>query len=172
MPPLIARGSGPWYRQPWPWLLMALPAIAVLAGFVTLWLAIRSDDGLVAGDYYRQGLAINRDLARERRAGIMALAAQVSVGREALEVTISAREGVRLPDRLRLDLAHATRPGMDRALMLVRTDGRYRVALAPLAAGKWQIGIEDEGGSWRLAGTIRLPEQSTVQLRSQSGEAK
>ncbi|MEQ1516273.1 MAG: FixH family protein, partial [Usitatibacteraceae bacterium] len=37
----------PWYRQRWPWLLMAGPAIVVVAGFVTLALAIQSSDGLV-----------------------------------------------------------------------------------------------------------------------------
>ncbi|RPI42555.1 MAG: hypothetical protein EHM59_17550, partial [Betaproteobacteria bacterium] len=50
----------PWYREPWPWLLMAAPAAAVLAGAVTLALAIQSYDGLVAEDYYKQGLAVNQ----------------------------------------------------------------------------------------------------------------
>lgn len=170
--PLNARSAGPWYREPWPWLLMGLPAIAVVAGFITLWLAIRSNDGLVAGDYYRQGLAINRSLAREERAGIMALAAQLRLDRDALEVTMSAREGIRLPDQLQLRITHATRPGMDRELTLVRTDGRYRAALAPLAAGKWQIGIEDQARTWRLAGAIRLPDQTSVDLVSQSSEGR
>ncbi len=38
----------PWYREPWPWLLMAGPAIVVVAGFLTLGFAIQSADGLVA----------------------------------------------------------------------------------------------------------------------------
>ena len=33
-------------------------------GLITLWLAITSFDGLVADDYYKQGLAINQTLAR------------------------------------------------------------------------------------------------------------
>ena len=51
-----------WYREPWPWLLMMGPAIVIVAGFYTLWLAIQSNDGLVADDYYKRGLAINQTL--------------------------------------------------------------------------------------------------------------
>ena len=38
----------PWYRQRWPWLLFAGPAIVVVASFATLWLAASSDDGVIA----------------------------------------------------------------------------------------------------------------------------
>ena len=55
----------PWYREPWPWILMSVPATAVVAGIITLWLAVSSADGLVAEDYYKQGLAINRVIERE-----------------------------------------------------------------------------------------------------------
>ena len=36
----------PWYRERWPWILMAGPATVVVAGLFTAWLAVRSDDGL------------------------------------------------------------------------------------------------------------------------------
>ena len=58
----------PWYRQIWPWLLMLGPGIVVIAGFITLWLAITSFDGLVADDYYKKGLGVNQDLSRRERA--------------------------------------------------------------------------------------------------------
>jgi hypothetical protein len=37
----------PWYKQFWPWFIIALPAAAVVAGFFTLWLAISNPDHLV-----------------------------------------------------------------------------------------------------------------------------
>jgi hypothetical protein len=40
----------PWYRQFWPWFIIALPASAVVAGFITLWLAISNPDGMVVSD--------------------------------------------------------------------------------------------------------------------------
>ena len=58
----------PWYREPFVWLLIAIPLTAVIVGFVGLALAIRSDDGMVEDDYYRQGMAINRMLDRDKAA--------------------------------------------------------------------------------------------------------
>jgi hypothetical protein len=40
----------PWYRQFWPWFIIALPASAVVASFITLWLAISNPDGMVVSD--------------------------------------------------------------------------------------------------------------------------
>jgi len=37
----------PWYRQFWPWVLIAIPLAAVIMGGVTLWLAISNPDYLV-----------------------------------------------------------------------------------------------------------------------------
>ncbi len=40
----------PWYRQFWPWFIIALPASAVIAGFYTLYLAISQPVQLVVTD--------------------------------------------------------------------------------------------------------------------------
>src|SRR5438445_13811443 len=59
----------PWYRQRWPWLLFARPAIVVVASFATLWLAASSDDGVIADDCLRRRhrAATGGPLARQRR---------------------------------------------------------------------------------------------------------
>jgi hypothetical protein len=45
----------PWYRQFWPWFIIALPASVVVASFITLWLAISNPDPLVIKvDYYQR----------------------------------------------------------------------------------------------------------------------
>jgi uncharacterized membrane protein YeaQ/YmgE (transglycosylase-associated protein family) len=36
-----------WYREPIMWLVVAFPLTSVIVGFVSLALAIRSDDGMV-----------------------------------------------------------------------------------------------------------------------------
>jgi len=40
----------PWYKQFWPWFIIALPASVVIASFFTLWLAISNPDHLVVTD--------------------------------------------------------------------------------------------------------------------------
>ena len=37
----------PWYRQFWPWFLIALPLTAVIGGLVTIVIAVRTSDTLV-----------------------------------------------------------------------------------------------------------------------------
>ena len=56
----------PWWKFPYVWMVIAGPAIVVVAGFATLWLAIRTPDPVIAADYYRQGLEINKTLADKK----------------------------------------------------------------------------------------------------------
>ena len=62
----------PWYREPWPWILMSGPAVVVVAALATAVIAVRTADGLVAEDYYRRGVDINKRLTREERAHLPA----------------------------------------------------------------------------------------------------
>ena len=52
----------PWYREPWPWLLMTGPFVVVVAACYTAYLAISTSDGLVANDYYKQSLTVNQTI--------------------------------------------------------------------------------------------------------------
>lgn len=137
----------PWYREPWPWLLMAAPAAAVLAGAVTLWLALSTSDGLVAEDYYKRGLAINQDLRREAAARARGIEASVALQDAHLRVRLTGPA----PQALRARLVHATRSGHDLQLLLERAaDGGYEALLPPLPAGRWQVVLEDPGREWRI----------------------
>jgi hypothetical protein len=40
----------PWYKQFWPWFIIALPASVVVASFFTLWLAISNPYQLVVDE--------------------------------------------------------------------------------------------------------------------------
>jgi hypothetical protein len=40
----------PWYREPWPWVAIGIPAAAVIMGLTTLYLALANPDYLVVDD--------------------------------------------------------------------------------------------------------------------------
>ena len=63
----------PWWRHGHVWLVISGPAVVVVAGFATLWLAVRTPDPVVAADYYRRGIEINRTLAAREKAALPAL---------------------------------------------------------------------------------------------------
>jgi hypothetical protein len=136
----------PWYKQAWPWIVMAPPAAAVLAGIATAWIAVASADGLVAEDYYKQGLAINQVIAREERARQLGIAAQLEVRDGRISVRLQGAQ----PEALFVHLVHRTRAGFDQRLRLAPAGSRYEAEVAPLARGAWRAFIEDPRGDWRI----------------------
>ena len=48
----------PWYRQFWPWFLLALPAAALIAGFATLAIALRNGDEEIGEPHTKRGLIV------------------------------------------------------------------------------------------------------------------
>ncbi|MEE4217700.1 MAG: FixH family protein [Xanthomonadales bacterium] len=40
----------PWFREPWPWIIIGLLGTVVIASFITLWIAMSNPDALVVRD--------------------------------------------------------------------------------------------------------------------------
>lgn len=144
----------PWYREPWPWILVAIPLASVFMGIATVILAVRSQDGLVTGDYYRKGLAINRVLARDTKARALGIRAFITVepSRGSLRAVF---EGPVPSQRIvRVSFVHPTRAGFDQETVLI-PDGRGgwtgSVTLPPVVE-KWHVVIEEPQAGWRLTG--------------------
>lgn len=144
-----------WYHEPWPWLLMAGPAAVIVAGAITVYLAIVSNDGLVADDYYKRGLAINQTLARDAAAHSRDYQARIEFAGDFARVRVSFEHGVPASEPLVLRLAHPGRPALDRVLPLIpEADGSYAATFPALSAGRWQVILEDAAQLWRLTGAV------------------
>lgn len=159
--------SKPWYREPWPWLLMSGPAIVIVAGVVTTAIAVQTSDGVVADDYYKQGLGINRTLARDAAAAALHVKAEVQFNEERTRARVRLA-GDTHPAHLRMTLVHPTRAGGDQAVELQRVSpagaapALYEGALASPHAGTWRLRIEDDGGAWRLTGLWRTGQAAAT----------
>ncbi len=68
--------TAPWWKFGYVWLVLAGPALVVVASFVTLYLALSRPDPLVSRDYYRQGININQTLGDAATAASLAPAVQ------------------------------------------------------------------------------------------------
>lgn len=155
-----------WYRQPLVLMLIFLPASVVVASFVTLYLAIRSDDGLVEDDYYQRGKEINRVLDRDHAARRYGLHAQLLLeparGRVTVRLAAASVSALR-PARLELKLFYATRAGKDRVVTLLRTpDGVYQGVISAPGPGRWNVQLA--AADWRLSGELRVPGSKTIEL--------
>lgn len=147
----------PWYREPWPWLLMAGPAVVVVAGIYTAWLAVASNDGLVTDDYYKKGLAAGETLARSRQAESLGLTVGLRLTRDTLQARLSASQPIDYPDGLRVMLSHPTRAGLDQQIQLKRDGNVFRGEMHLPASGHWLVLVEDDAKTWRLMGSVVLP---------------
>lgn len=157
----------PWYRHRWPWLLMLGPFLVIVAAVVTLWLAFRSNDGLVADDYYKQGLAINQVTSRDRRAVELEVRGDVMLDTACQLVRVVLQRGrfAEMPGSLVLKLSHPTRSGLDRTFLLRRDDGGgYSTALTGDLAGRWHVALEDEAREWRMTATWDTARQPVLVL--------
>lgn len=153
-----------WKQEPLVWMLIAIPAAAVVMGVVMITLAIQSYSGLVVDDYYKKGKQINRVIARDRLAWELGLAAAVRFDDEGrVEVRFAPAVGFVPGDAIELSLVHATRPGLDQILLLQREDRLLlggRVSLP--GEGRWNLYLQTP--DWRLTGSLRHPQQKEAQL--------
>ena len=161
-PNAIVQVVTPWYRHPWPWILMAGPATAVVAGFATMYIAFTHADPLVVDQYYKEGLAINRVLERDHEALLRGYRATVVLneGRTLVRVQLA---GAMLPEVLRLHFIHPTKSGLDREFSMRQIQpGLYQGAAQLAQAMRWGVELEDAQRQWRLTGTWDQADDSFV----------
>jgi hypothetical protein len=138
-------------RNPVFWIMWLLPAATVVAGFVTLAIALDGADRPLPADYHWEGDRLDADFARARNAEALGLASTLEVRDGSCRVNLhgSAND----PASLNLLLTHGSDAGLDRRLRLARTGaGEYRAACAPLDAGKWRVLLDDDSSRWLLRG--------------------
>jgi hypothetical protein len=150
---LPREDTQPWYRQFWPWFLILLPASVVVAGLSTLFIANRHADDLVVDDYYKDGLAINRQLEKKQRAEQLGISATLTFSGSRVDVRLTG--SVSTPD-LHLLLSHPLESDRDFDVVLRRIDaGHYQGTLPASVQPRWHWTLE-QGGSdaWRLDGSV------------------
>ena len=158
--------SLPWYKHKLVWMLIAPPAVAIVAGIFTIWLAVTTEDGLVVDDYYKEGKAINRSLKRDRLASELGLSAQLNIEETGDILRINLDKGLltRYPEKLTLHFQHATRSELDQLMQLAPApDGLYIGYLSvPIIAGIWHISLATD--EWRLVDRVRWQDGVSVNL--------
>jgi len=146
----INTDTQPWYRQGWPWLLISLPASAVVGGILTIIIAVQSPNALVVDDYYKEGLAINQEKHRVALAGDMQLTALVRGDNGMVTVSLDTRQPV-TDATLTLQIIHVTRSELDQTLTLQRVaDGSYQAKLGKLLTGTWYLKLRNRDNTWEV----------------------
>lgn len=149
----------PWYRQFWPWFIIALPASAVVAGLYTVWLAMQTTDSLVISSNAGVDVTTARNLLAEQDAVRQQLSADIELNDQtgAVIVTLQSKYANELPDALQMRLRHPTIAARDVATTLLRGisdeagNARYSGHFATPPEGRFFVTIA-AGDEWRLSG--------------------
>jgi hypothetical protein len=154
----------PWYKQFWPWFLIALPVCVVIASFTTLAIFSKNSVSLVAEDYYKKGKAINRDLSRVNAANGLKLSATVQS--DSTDIVIRFDKGeLSLYPALRVLFTHRTLADRDFEVMLTSdASGVYRYNAPEALSGPWFIQLEPHTKEWLIQGKVSFPSSSPTAL--------
>jgi len=149
----------PWYRQFWPWFIIALLAFSVFAGLTTVWISLQTTDSLVLrSDEGIQAVA-ERRISAERLANEMNLVALLEINLESGAVSAAMRSGAldKAPATLDLEFAHPAFAERDQLITLHRAqpDARgnpvWSGHFVTVPDGRWYVTLRS-GDEWRLSG--------------------
>lgn len=151
----------PWYRQFWPWFLIALPATVVLASIVTIAIAASTRDSLVVDDYGKIGMITERHRVWEQQAARLGVQARLHLARREGQLMLVVQGLETAPQTLQLRLSHPTLAERDQTLELTGSgDGIYRASLSHVVEGRRYVQLESATGAWRLIGELPAGSES------------
>ena len=148
-----------WYKEPWPWLLMAGPAIVVVAGFATYYIANTRGDTLVSDDYYKEGKNIELQMERDEAAVKQHITAQVLVSPDNDQAKVFISGQFDPQETINLLWIHPTQKQWDQTVVLKRDEGvpmsgdkvTYSAVFKPLhPSNHWYVRVEDAKQQWRV----------------------
>ncbi len=165
--------SKPWHKYPLVWMMIAIPFSAVIMGVVMIWLAIDTDDGLVADDYYKQGMEINRVIKRDKKAAELGLSAIIEFDNSARIIKLQFDKGLlaSFPKSLPLNLQHATRENSDITVLLDHgmADQYIGHVNQSISEGIWYFEISGKSGAdaeWKLNARSHVRTNNIINLQS------
>jgi len=169
----LTEPSKPWHKYPLVWMMVLIPFTAVIMGVVMIWLAIDTDDGLVADDYYKQGLEINRVIKRDKKAAELGLSAIIEFDNSTRIIRVQFDKGSLefFPKSLPLHLQHATREKSDITVLLDHGMANQYIGHVnqSISEGIWYFEISDKDGAdagWKLNARSHVRLNNIINLQS------
>lgn len=161
----------PWYREPMVWLMIALPAAAVVAGLSTVAIAVRaSGDDAVPESVRRTAQIQVADLAADQQAARRKLRAQLQVTRSTGAVQVAMHGNAVSDAYLDLRFVHATDGARDARVRLVRSGELWVGRVETPLDRAWALILAANDESWRLHGVLPVDQGSVWLEPALAGE--
>ena len=158
--------SPPWYKQFWPWFLIAVPIITMMVGAILMTLAINTKDTLVKDDYYKEGKAINLDLAKIQAARKRGIVTYLTVSDTQIALRFLSGQPTEKA-ALTLEFFHPTLSEKDFNVLLNYSNPTqsYIAPITRSITGKWRVTLHPHHREWRVQDTMALPQANDILFR-------
>lgn len=140
-------------REPMFWLVWGLPAVVVVAGFLTLGIAIRAGGADASIDAVQRMAQVQQtDLSADRAAEQQGLGASLALrdGRVVLQMLGSIGD----THRLNLQFEHPTASSKDQVIALTREGDAWVAEVTLPEAASWHLTLTPDDRRWRLDGRL------------------
>lgn len=147
----------PWYKQPGPWVLIALLGSIVIAGIVALVIVSRPSSEPTVGDYLQQTSGLDAFIEDRQRASLRGISAVLTFSSESVSIGTT---GPVTADKLKLELSHPREPGSEVTITLRKVmEGLYTGDLdSPISAGWNWVLRSTQGDGWQLDGEVYVDD--------------
>lgn len=154
----------PWYKQFWPWFLIALPLTVVVWTVITVTVFTQNSVHLVTEDYYKKGKGINIDISKVNVAKELGLSAKVDSDAKSISIQLDKGELTHYP-AIKAMFVHRTLPDRDfTELLTADAKGVYRVTPSQEIQGPWFIELTPHNEEWLIQGRVTFPTETTTDL--------
>jgi uncharacterized protein len=171
----------PWYKQFWPWFLIALPGSVVIAGISTAIIAFSGADALVHDNYYKKGLAINQSHQQVAEARILGITLGIKIAKDhtkddSLLMTLKlsgdyvgndlkghSEDSLKssMNDAIKLRFSHPTLKSRDFVIELAKQRTQL-ITLPSKVTGKWHLTLSNDTQTWLLRQSVILSPDTNI----------
>jgi uncharacterized protein len=155
--------SKKWMKNPWVWLIIALPLSSVIAGIATVIITSQNQPEMIVDDYYKKGKAINQELSLYNAFKATGINLQVKMDGSRFELKASE-----LIPALKVTLVHSTQGKRDLSFVVTpNASGSLAKTLENEISGKWNLFVEPMDGSWKVQQKLVFPTGSWLSIGSE-----
>lgn len=161
-----------WQKYAWLWFISALPAAAVIASLITVFIAVKNPPSMVNDDYYKAGLSINKEIQQDLLAERLNIQATliVNLDENSLKLLINKDQST-TPELLMLSFIHPVDSNYDFQLPFQKnTNKAYLQQFQSITPTNWHIRLSpinlDANQTWRVRGRLNFPQQGMTELKS------
>jgi hypothetical protein len=154
----------PWYKEPWMFLVVGVPTIAVCWGMVIITLAVTGKDSLVSDSYYKDGMAYTENNEFIDKAKRLQIKGTMTYNKGEIKATISGYLD-EYPTFLLIQLIHPTLETKDESIFLQRTaDDSYLGLANNDHLGKRKLWLQSPEQDWMIKDEALIENGKTLSL--------